>query len=104
MDPSQLPSWPSKLRALQQIPQTSLPTLATFHTEVANQYIQQAIQALYVFVIFYLSPRGLLQSTAQPYQSTKMTLEGAASHIQVNAPLFIPVSAMRKCKQIKDSN
>jgi len=35
-----------------------------------------------------LSVRGFFQSTVQPYQSTKMTLERAASHIKVTFNRF----------------
>ena len=51
-----------------------------------------------------ISPKTILQSTARPHQSTARPLERAASHIKVTRPPCLFVAAMRKCKQINNSN
>ena len=56
--------------------------LAT-HTELAHHYIQYALQTL------PFKAEEFLQSTTWPHQSTEMTLERAASHIEVTCPPYL---------------
>ena len=71
----------ASLRALQQPHKHS--QLFTLNQNIA-MYIQCALCALSAF--FPPSPRGFLQSTVGPHQSTEMALDKATSHIIVTHP------------------
>jgi len=69
-------------------------------------YIQYALSVFFFpFFFLLLSPRGFLQSTVQPHQSTKMALERAASHIKVtHPPCLFQLPPWKNVKQINSTN
>ena len=94
------------LRALQQPHKQSHSLQQAIHTQLSTSLHSIGfINSFFFFFCFFLSPRGFLQSTAWPHQSTARPLERASSHHQSDTPsLFIPVATMGKCKQINNSN
>ena len=71
----------------------SLHTELAYHCIMGSCRIQYALSTLVFFVVvvvffvcLFVSPRGFLQSTTWPHQSTARLLERATSHIKMTHP------------------
>ena len=75
-------------------PQTSTLTLASYSPWTSTSlhsicFINSFHFLFCFFVCLFVSPRGFLQSTARPHQSTARPLQRATSHIKVTHPPYL---------------